>query len=150
MNATTAVTTTPADLSFLEKHEQDRQRRRAEQIAKRPLLRDCMNPHIAAWHESQKPLFTWEVEVGLFRPGDNAHVEQFHESVIAGSENDAWAVFCDKIGEWPSRRESDVKITQGPQLSPEAAAAHRHSAASGVWTAPSATSAPSTKKRRGR
>jgi hypothetical protein len=50
----------------------------------------------------------------------NESISRFEgeEVVVAQSESDAWAMFCDKLGTWPSRRQAKPvikKLSQIPQ-----------------------------------
>jgi hypothetical protein len=47
------------------------------------------------------------VKCRLFRAAygrQPARMEDLEKNVVAQNEKDAWAMFCDVIGEWPSRR----------------------------------------------
>lgn len=99
----------------LEKHNADMDRREAEHKAKRKRLLDCLDPTVAKRYEDRKTIWEWRVETRLFRPAKGkvqAHMENFDRTVVAQNENDAWAIFCDTIGEWPSRRDSSPTITR--------------------------------------
>ena len=87
----------------------------AEQAANRNRLLDCLDPTVAKSYEEKKVLYEWNVQCQVFQPArgrEHAHMERFEHQVVAQNERDAWSVFCDKIGEWPSRRDSAVKITK--------------------------------------
>lgn len=99
----------------LEDHNNERARRQKERDAKRPKLLDCLDPTVAKRYEDAKELFEFRVQVKLFRPAvgkSHAHMKEFDEQVVAQNEQDAWAMFCDKIGEWPSPRDSKPKFTK--------------------------------------
>lgn len=99
----------------LEKHNADMEKREAAQNAKRKRLLDCLDPTEAKRYEDRKTTWEWRVEARLFRPAKGkvqAHMENFDKTVVAQNEQDAWAYFCDTIGEWPSRRDSSPKITR--------------------------------------
>lgn len=106
------IATEPANVDA---HRDDMERRRAEQLKKRSKLLKCLDPITAAQYEARKALYEFKVECELFRPAAKkrrAGTEKFDEQVVAQNEQDAWAMFCDKIGEWPSRRDSNAKITR--------------------------------------
>ena len=108
----------------IEAHEKDKKRRAAEHDAKRNVLLDCLDPTVAAEYEKRKTLWEWHVAARLFRPTKGrvvAHMENIDRTVVAQSEQDAWAMFCDLIGEWPSRRDSKVEITRGKKRTLRAA-----------------------------
>lgn len=99
----------------LDAHQADMARRDAERQAKRPKLLRCLDPATAAEYEKNKPLYEWRVECSVFRPArgkDRAKNEKYNEQVVAQTADDAWALFCDKIGEYPSRRDCRPTITQ--------------------------------------
>lgn len=99
----------------LEKHNAEMEQREAEQRAKRKRLLDCLDPTEAKRYEDRKVIWEWRIEASLFRPAKGkvqAHMERFDRSVVAQNERDAWAFFCDSIGEWPSRRDTNPKITR--------------------------------------
>lgn len=99
----------------LDEHTKDMARREAERRAKRPLLLDCLDPTVAKFHEDRKEVWEWRVEVKIFRPAKgkaHAQMEPFDKQVVAQNDLDAWAIFCDTIEEWPSRRDSNPTITR--------------------------------------
>ena len=99
----------------LDEHNADMRRREEESLNKRPLTLDCLDPTVAKLHEDRKDIYEWQVEVKLFRPSlgkVQAHMDKFDENVVAQNEGDAWAFFCDKIGEYPSRRDSKPIFTR--------------------------------------
>lgn len=96
-------------------HQADMKRRDEERQAKRPKLLRCLDPEVAAEYEKNKPLYEWRIECSIFRPArgkDRAKTEKMDEQVVAQTEADAWAIFCDKIGEYPSRRDCRPTITK--------------------------------------
>lgn len=110
--ARTVVAVKPADL---DEHNKDMARRQAEATAARPKHMECLDPTVAKFHEDRKPLYEWKVECGIFRRAVGtkpAFIEKLTEQVVAQNEQDAWAMFCDKIGEWPSRRDAQPAITK--------------------------------------
>lgn len=64
--------------------------------------------------EAAKPRYTYEVSCTYHRPNRKGHLEEHSrkETVRAQNESEAWALFCDKVGVWPSRQASEVKIKQ--------------------------------------
>ena len=99
----------------LDDHTSDMTRREEAYQKQRPLLLDCLDPTVAKLHEDRKDIYEWQVEVKLFRPSlgkVQAHMDKFDENVVAQNEGDAWAFFCDKIGEYPSRRDSKPIFTR--------------------------------------
>ena len=82
---------------------------------KKATLLRCLDPIVAAEYEHRKPLYEWRVECSIFRPAagkQRATAEKFSELIVAKTEADAWATFCDKIGEYPSRRGMNPIITR--------------------------------------
>lgn len=99
----------------LDDHNADMERREAVRRSKRARLLDCLDPTVAKRHEDAKELYEWKVDVKLFRAAKGrvaAHMQDFSEKVVAQTQQDAWAMFCDKIGEWPSYRDCAPKFTQ--------------------------------------
>lgn len=99
----------------LETRAKEKEFIRKKQEADRPRLLDCLDPTIAKRYEDAKPLYEWEVTCKMFRaatPKTHAHMETKTQQVVAQNENDAWAMFCDLMGEWPSRRDSRPTITR--------------------------------------
>ena len=85
----------------------------------------CLHPAVAAGLEAKKPFFPFDIEATWQGPGENGPGIWGPEKrrCIAQNENDAWAMFCDKIEQWPSRRDSTVTIKRGKQMSAEDAIA---------------------------
>jgi hypothetical protein len=99
----------------LDDHNKDMETREGTRRKKRPLLLDCLDPTVAKFHEDRKEIWEWRVHVKLFRPAkgkQQARMEPFDTQVVAQNEQDAWALFCDTIEEWPSRRDSNPTITR--------------------------------------
>ena len=100
----------------LEDFAAERERRQKERDAKRPKLMDCLDPTVAKYWEDRKDLYEWEVEMQAFRRAvgkQAAHLKTIKEQVVAHNEDDAWAMFCDKVfstGNSPSRRDSKAKF----------------------------------------
>jgi hypothetical protein len=113
----------PASID-IDAHEADKKRRQAEHDANREELLKCLNPAYAAMKEAQKPQYKWTVSASWNGPhdGEMSHINA-SETVIAQDEADAWAMFCDKIGCWPSRRDAKPVIKRGARVSVEAVAA---------------------------
>lgn len=115
MSATKTATSLGAEPANLDKHNADMAKRAKDQDGKRPLLLDCLDPTVAKFHEDRKVVWEWRVQVKIFRPAKGrvqAHRENVDKEVVAHNEADAWAIFCDSIGEWPSRRDSKPTITK--------------------------------------
>jgi hypothetical protein len=99
---------------------------KAQQDANRPELTKCLNPYYAAAREAEKAVYTWTVRaewLGQSHESEGLANMQSEQTVVAQSEADAWAAFCDKIGHWPSRRHARPIIKRGKQLAAEAVAA---------------------------
>jgi hypothetical protein len=97
----------------LQDREREKKRIREEQLKNLPRLLDCLDPAVAKHYEDRKPLYEWKVSCRMFRPAVGSHpsrMEELTRNVVAQSENDAWAMFCDAVGEWPSRRGCNPKI----------------------------------------
>jgi hypothetical protein len=91
----------------------DRDRRAAERKAKRPQLLECLDPSVAKYWEDRKDVWEWQFTIEMWRPAtgkQRAHRETINRNVVAQNQQEAWAVFCDLIGEWPSFRDSQVQI----------------------------------------
>jgi hypothetical protein len=119
MSATKTAISVPPEVAMqapdAEAHRSDLEKRREAQLKKRPKLLKCLDPITAAQYETKKALYEYKVECEIFRPADKkrrATTEAVTEQVVAQNDNDAWAMFCDKIGQWPSRRDSNAKITR--------------------------------------
>lgn len=96
-------------------HHQDQANRKAARDKKRKSMLRCLDPLEAAAAEQRKPLYEWQVECEIFRPAGSkgrAGTKRYSEQVVAKTEGDAWAMFCDKIGDWPSRRDANATITK--------------------------------------
>jgi hypothetical protein len=108
----------------MEAYEAEKARRQQDRDAKRELLRECLNPVVAARMEMRKPLYRWTVSA-QWLGANNDSVTKFEaeEVVVAQSEADAWALFCDRIGMWPSRRDARPVLKRGKQIAAEAVAA---------------------------
>lgn len=107
-----AVGSLPANI---DQHNEDLAKRAAARLKQRPKLLRCLDPLTAAEYERAKPLYEWKIECSLFRPATTkkrAGTEKYSEQVVAQTEGDAWALFCDKIGEWPSRRDVNPSIVR--------------------------------------
>lgn len=116
---------TPQPVIDLDAHRVDMARRQAERDKKRDVLRACIQPAVAAQYEIEKPVFEFTVEAAWLGPGPDGPGQwgPFSRKVAAQNENDAWARFCDAIDHFPSRRDSDVSIKRGKQLSQKEAVA---------------------------
>lgn len=99
----------------LDDHQTEKSLRYEEQQNRRQKHLRCLDPLTAAEYEKNKPIYEWRVECKVFRPANGrkrAGEEKFDEQIVAQTEADAWALFCDKIGEYPSRRDCRPTITQ--------------------------------------
>jgi hypothetical protein len=97
----------------LEERAKEKARIREQQEKDNDRLLDCLDPAEAKRYEDRKPLYEWKVSVRLFRPAEGrkpAHMETIEKQVVAQNDKDAWAMFCDAIGEWPSRRRAKPNI----------------------------------------
>lgn len=102
-------------------HAADLKRRAAEREGKRDLLERCLDAKFAAKCESEKPNYRWTVEAKWTGPdrdaGDRMTKISSKQTVIAQNEADAWAMFCDEIGHYPSIKMAKPKFTRGRQVS---------------------------------
>lgn len=99
----------------LEERAKEKARIREEQLARLPRMLDCLDPTVAKTYEDRKPLWEWKVECRMFRAAVGktpARMETIEKNVVAQNERDAWAMFCDSIGEWPSIRGARPAITR--------------------------------------
>jgi hypothetical protein len=99
----------------IDEHTADMARRYKEDEAARGRLLDCLDPSIAKQYEDRKPIYEWRVKAEIFRKSQGnkqAYMEKFDKQVVAQSEQDAWAIFCDSVGEWPSPRDAKREITK--------------------------------------
>jgi hypothetical protein len=101
----------PADLDA---HEADKIRRAAEREKKKPLLNRCLDPEFASQAEARKPLYEWEVEATYTRKNEKGRMEERNpkEKILAQTEQDAWALFCDKLGDRIGPHEGTHSIEQ--------------------------------------
>lgn len=112
-------------VTSLEEWNAERVRRASERAAKEDTLMACTDPTVARQWEDRKPDYEWSVEVSIPRPArgnQKYYREKFSETVVAQNEADAWAMFCDRIGEWPSRRFAKPKIVRGMRTHSQASA----------------------------
>jgi hypothetical protein len=112
----------PASID-IDAHEAELTRLRAEQEEKAPVLEACLDPAVAKWYEDQKEVFVWRVEA-VWRETDSTGSRKpfiVDEKVVAQNAADAWAMVCDSIEQWPSRRSVKPKITQVKKLPRSAA-----------------------------
>lgn len=99
----------------LEEFNAERVRRAAERAKKEDVLLECIDPTVARQYEDRKATYEWQVEVRLPRPAignQKFYRQKFSETVVAQNDADAWAYFCDRIGEWPNRRNAKPLITR--------------------------------------
>ena len=101
-----ALTRNPYLPVNLQDREKEKRRIREQQIKDLPRLLDCLDPTVAKHYEDRKPLYEWRVECRMFRPAvgsQPSRMEKIERNVVAQTENDAWAMFCDAIGVSPQR-----------------------------------------------
>lgn len=112
-------------------HQADMARRKAERDAKRAELMKCCNPNYAVARELEKPKYVWTVEATWYDAHHQKGIVNFHrkQNVAAQNEPDAWAEFCDAMGQWPSRRDAKVTFKRGKQLTAAQVAAQGESSA---------------------
>lgn len=107
-----ATANTPVNIA---EHQDSLEARQQARNKKRAKLLSCLDPIVARDYEHRKPLYEFKIECKIFRAAGSkgrARNEKFDEQVVAQNEDDAWSMFCDKIGEWPSRRDTMPKITR--------------------------------------
>lgn len=111
----------PVDLDA-HKKEKAHQQARIDEMREEHLK--CLHPAYAAQKEHEKPVYKWTVTAKWLGPHDDvlSHLNA-EETVVAQNEATAWAIFCDKIGCWPSRRDAKPIIKRGKQLTQEAVVA---------------------------
>jgi hypothetical protein len=110
--AKTIVATKPANL---DEHQAELASILKDAEANHERLLECCDPTVAKYHEDRKPLYEWRVQVKLFRAATgrkHAHRESFDKEVVAQTAQDAWAMFCDSIEEWPDFRNAKPEITR--------------------------------------
>lgn len=97
-----------------EEHQADQARRRKAREANRLAILDCCDAGHAARLEAQKPTYEWRVECTVRRPDGKGRVKKVErsEKVIAHTESDAWAYFCDAMQDWPSPRDCERRISK--------------------------------------
>lgn len=119
-------------------HQKDLTRRQRERDERCPLeerLRLC-SPVYAREVEEKKPLFKFTVTAVTYerrKPEINSRHDDFEFDaadgagemytprsrkgvVVAQNEQDAWAMFCDRIGEWPSPKLAKPTFSKGEQI----------------------------------
>jgi hypothetical protein len=116
-------------------HQRDLARRAAEREARCPLeerLKLC-NPKYAAEVESKKPVYRWKVKFNVIerKPTAKPKADKYADDDVdeeenkgdwkfrsctkiieAQNEDDAWAMVCDKMQEWPSRKTANPRFTR--------------------------------------
>jgi hypothetical protein len=118
----------------MEKHQARLAALHEKQEKMRPVLEACLDPAVAARYELEKPRYKFKVSmtpkalpsqqslVDVF-DDDDAEAEELPApkpitlTVVAQNEDDAWARFCDSIGQWPGRRFARPTIVKGKQVS---------------------------------
>jgi hypothetical protein len=139
-NVTVADLLAPRPPSIdIDQHKADLERRRIEADKVCPpleRLRLC-SPAYAREKEEAKPRYKWTVEFTIIKrnkPGakidkDNYDIldivdddsggfelEKKTATVVAQNERDAWAILCDRRGDWPNRRTASPVFTKGAQV----------------------------------
>jgi hypothetical protein len=108
----------PIDLDL---HRADLARRQEEMDARREEMLRCCNPQYAASKEMQKKVWEWTVTAEWYGAGDDGPGVWGPETIKVKAQNeaDAWAMFCDRIQQWPSPRDAKRTIKRGKQVSSE-------------------------------
>jgi hypothetical protein len=99
----------------LEAHEADKAARAAAREKKKRTLIRCLDPEQAAQYESRKPLYEWAIKCSYMKPQEKGGLRETTEEakVVAKTETDAWAMFCDKQGLMIGRKAClEVTITR--------------------------------------
>lgn len=113
-SVSTQIPNNPYAPANWETYEAEKAERAAAKAAKRPLQLKCLDAETAAQHEARKPLYEFEVSCTYQAPDDKrpgklkSHTET--EKVNAQNDQDAWALFCDRIGRSPSPQSCDRTI----------------------------------------
>lgn len=95
-------------------HQADLERRREERKRNEKTHRACLKAETAAQLEAAKPLYDFEVAASFDIQGEKG-LEPFSKKLKLRAQNeaDAWAMYCDKVGHWPSRAAcEELKIKQ--------------------------------------
>lgn len=100
----TKPTTVPLPQPNVPANWDDHQARLAEiqkkhHAGRREAMR-CLDHEYAARVIARKPLYEWKVTCSYTRRNAKGKMQTYDESdqVIAHNEQDAWAMFCDKVG----------------------------------------------------
>ena len=94
-------------------HKADMKRRAEARAKKQPKLREMLNADAAADEEAVKGKRKYEVSCTINeRSGSKMTSGEKTGVVSAQNEDDAWAVFCDQMGTWPSPKWCDRKIVE--------------------------------------
>lgn len=104
----TALTTASPESIDMDAHEAEKEKRYQEHLGKRNKLLRCLDPEEAKIFEQQKPIFEWSISVDLMERkerGGGLEKKHYELQVVAQNADDAWAMFCDRIGKHPSRRD---------------------------------------------
>ncbi len=134
----------------IDEHQADLARLRVEQEANREEMIKCLNPVYASAREMEKPYFRFTVSakwLGRDEQGRLASL-QSEQVVVAQNEADAWAMFCDEIEVYPSRRDAKPTINRGRQVSLEIVAASRLTDMDADSSLPTVTIGPKPKRRK--
>lgn len=98
-------------------YQADKQLRAEARKAKQPLLRKCLDASAASAEEARKPRYAFTV-AAKFRIQGEKGLEDFEKTmtVDAQNEDDAWALYCDRVGHHPSRAACEaLEIVRGKQ-----------------------------------
>lgn len=115
-----AVAEKPVDIfkpASLDDHQADLELRKEERASKRETLQRCIDPDYAKRLEAQKPEYEFKVWCKYAQQTvKGPKWTEAEETVVAQSELNAWAKFCDQIGAWPSPATTERKIVKGKKV----------------------------------
>lgn len=104
MAATTAAPeakapSNPFTPTVWEEHQADMKARLDARIARRKEMRRYLDGDAAKGAEARKALYEWNVSCEYARRNAKGKMETYRhsEKVVAQTEADAWAMFCDKV-----------------------------------------------------
>lgn len=85
----------PADLDA---HQADKAAREKAREKRRAIQLECLDAAVAAQYEASKPLYEWKVEIDYMQSKASGGFQRasLADQVVAKTETDAWALFCDK------------------------------------------------------
>jgi hypothetical protein len=119
----------------LDLHKEEIRQLKAAQAERFDEMFKCLNPTYAKMREDEKLRYKWTVEATIYErkppeqtgdrytfpeegEGDRFVPRSVKGTVYAQDEATAWAMFCDKIRQWPSRKTAKPKIERGVQVDP--------------------------------